>query len=108
MKRVWRLFRTLADASGREDMHRIAVEEARADFLNLVERVRVEGICFQLESGDKVVACLTPPMPLSTLQVRGLDSFLRGLPNLDDDIDAFTGDVEEIRRGFPAETDPWA
>ncbi len=59
-------------------------------------------------SGDCVVACLTPPMPTSKLQVSGLDSFLRKLPDLDDDIDAFSGDVEAIRRELPPETDPWA
>jgi antitoxin (DNA-binding transcriptional repressor) of toxin-antitoxin stability system len=89
-------------------MYRIGVEEARVNFARLVERVCSEGICIQLESGDRVVACLTPPMLTSKLQVRGLDSFLRKLPDLDDDIDAFSGDVEAIRRELPAETDPWA
>jgi antitoxin (DNA-binding transcriptional repressor) of toxin-antitoxin stability system len=89
-------------------MYRIGVEEARVNFARLVERVCSEGICIQLESGDRVVACLTPPMPTSKLQVSGLDSFLRKLPDLDDDIDAFSGDVEAIRRELPPETDPWA
>ena len=89
-------------------MYRIGVEEARVNFARLVERVCSEGICIQLESGDRVVACLTPPMLSSKLQVSGLDVFLRELPTLFDDTDAFSDDVKAIRRGFPAETDPWA
>lgn len=89
-------------------MYRIAVEEAKADFANLVERVHLEGICIQLERDDIVVACLTPPMPSSRLQVRGLGFFLHELPKLDDDLEAFSGDIEAIRREFPAEADPWA
>ena len=89
-------------------MDRIAVDEAKADFANLVDRVYSEGISIELESGDKVVACLTPPKPSSTLQVADFDAFLRALPRLDDDRDAFSDDVQAIRREVPVETNPWA
>jgi len=88
-------------------MHRLTVAEAERDFAGLVNRVYSEGIGVELQRGDNVIAYLTPALPRSRLKVRDLHAFLQGLPKLQDDADAFLADVREIRRGFPAEADPW-
>ena len=89
-------------------MHRISVTEAERDFAGLVNRVYSEGTPVELERDDKVVAALVPAVPRSPLKVGDLNAFLRGLPKLEDDADAFLKDLRQIRRELPAEADPWA
>ena len=88
-------------------MERLTVADAERDFSNLVNRVYSEGISVELERADQVVARLLPVGPRSPLKVRDLNTFLRGLPRLDDDAEAFSEDVRDIRRQFPAEANPW-
>jgi antitoxin (DNA-binding transcriptional repressor) of toxin-antitoxin stability system len=88
-------------------MPRISVAEAEADFVNLVDRVYSEGVSIELERDEKVVARITPAGPGSPLKVRDLNAFLRSLPKLGDEAEAFSHDVRAIRRQFPAEANPW-
>jgi antitoxin (DNA-binding transcriptional repressor) of toxin-antitoxin stability system len=83
------------------------VTEAEKNFATLVNKVYAEGISVDLERDDKVIARLTPAEPPSMLTVGELNAFLRGLPALGDDADAFAQDVRAIRSEFPAEADPW-
>jgi antitoxin (DNA-binding transcriptional repressor) of toxin-antitoxin stability system len=83
------------------------VTEAEKNFANLVNKVYVEGISVDLERDDKVIARLTPAASPSPLTVGQLNAFLRNLPSLGDDADAFTQDVRAIRGEFPPETNPW-
>ncbi len=83
------------------------VAEAEKNFSDLVNRVYVEGISVDLERDDKVIARLTPAVASSPLTVSELNAFLRSLPSLGDDADAFAQDVRAIRAALPAEVDPW-
>ena len=83
------------------------VVEAEKNFAKLVNKVYAEGITVDLERDDKVIARLTPAEPRSPLTVGGLNAFLRNLPSLGDDADAFAQDVRAIRAAFPAEANPW-
>lgn len=87
------------------------VVEVEKNFAMLVNKVYLEGISVDLEQDDKVIARLTPAEPPSPLTVGELNAFLRSLPSLGDDADAFAEDVRAIRAGFPAETrsrpHPW-
>ena len=83
------------------------IAEAEKNFAKLVDKVYVEGISVDLERGDKVVARLIPAEPRSTLTVRNLNAFLRKLPSIADDADAFAQDVRAIRAEFPAEANQW-
>jgi predicted DNA-binding antitoxin AbrB/MazE fold protein len=47
---------------------------------------------------------LVTPTPLT---IGGLNAFLRSLPALGDDAQAFAQDVRAIRAEFPAESNPW-
>lgn len=46
-------------------------------------------------------------LPVSPLTVGKLNDFLRSLPSLGEDAEAFSQDVRAIRAEFPTETDPW-
>ena len=65
------------------------VAEAEKNFAKLVDRVYAEGISVDLERDNKVIARLTPAEPSSPLTVAQLNAFLRKLPPLGDDADAF-------------------
>jgi antitoxin (DNA-binding transcriptional repressor) of toxin-antitoxin stability system len=88
-------------------MDRLTVAEAGRDLAGLVSRVCAEGVGVELQQGDCVVAYLAPVRSRSMLNVRDLNAFLRQLPKLEDDADAFSTDLRTIRREFPAELNPW-
>lgn len=46
-------------------------------------------------------------LPASPLTVGNLNTFLRSLPALGDDAEAFAQEVRDARARFPAEADPW-
>ncbi len=46
-------------------------------------------------------------LPASPLTVGKLNAFLRSLPALGDDAEAFAQDVRSIRADLPAEASPW-
>jgi antitoxin (DNA-binding transcriptional repressor) of toxin-antitoxin stability system len=83
------------------------VAEAEKNFATLVNKVYVEGVSVDLERDGKVIARLTPAEPRSSLTVGELNAFLRNLPSLGDDADAFAQDIRAIRAEFPAEANPW-
>jgi antitoxin (DNA-binding transcriptional repressor) of toxin-antitoxin stability system len=83
------------------------VADAEKNFVQLVNKVHAEGVIVDLERDDKVIARLIPAEPQSPLKVADLNSFLRSLPSLGDDVDAFARDARAIRAEFPAETNPW-
>jgi len=88
-------------------MDRITVAEAERDFPALLNRVYSQGISFELQRGDSVIAYLCPAQPQSALKIHDLAAFLDGLPKLQDDADAFSEDLRSIRRELPPEADPW-
>jgi antitoxin (DNA-binding transcriptional repressor) of toxin-antitoxin stability system len=83
------------------------IADAEKNFAKLVNKVYVEGISIDLERDDKVIARLTPAAARSPLTVGELNAFLRNLPSLGDDVEAFAQDVRAIRAEFPAEANPW-
>jgi antitoxin (DNA-binding transcriptional repressor) of toxin-antitoxin stability system len=89
-------------------MERIALADAERSFSRLVQRVFSEGVTVEVNRGDQIIARIVPVGPRPTLQVRDLNAFLRGLPKLDDDAEAFGEDLRAIRSGLPEDRDPWA
>jgi antitoxin (DNA-binding transcriptional repressor) of toxin-antitoxin stability system len=83
------------------------VLEAEKNFAKLVDKVYEEGISVDLERDNKVIARLTPVETHSPLTVGELNAFLRSLPSLGDDADAFAEDVRAIRAEFRMEANPW-
>jgi antitoxin (DNA-binding transcriptional repressor) of toxin-antitoxin stability system len=83
------------------------IAEAEKNFATLVDRVYAEGISVDLERGDRIIARLTPVEPHSPLTIGMLGAFLRNLPSLGEDTEAFGRDVRAIRAELPAEGNPW-
>ena len=46
-------------------------------------------------------------LPAPRLTVGGLNAFLKSLPSLGDDAEAFAEDIRAIRASYPPEVDPW-
>ena len=53
------------------------------------------------------VCIIVRVLPKPRLTVGGLNTFLRSLPALGDDAEAFAKDIRDIRASFPPEVDPW-
>jgi len=83
------------------------VAEAEKNFAKLVDKVYVEGVSVDLERGDQIIARLTPAQRRTRLTVGELNAFLRGLPTLGEDADAFAQDLRTLRAEFPAEGHAW-
>jgi len=83
------------------------VAEVEKNFANLVEKVYSEGITVDLERDERIIARLVPVEPHATLTVGELAAFLRNLPPLGDDADAFGQDVRAIRTELAVESNPW-
>lgn len=94
-----------AESPEREDD--MNVLEAEKNFAKLVDKVYEEGVSVDLERDDKVIARLSPVKPQSPLTVGQLNAFLRNLPSLGDDAEAFSQDVRAIGGQFPTEANPW-
>jgi hypothetical protein len=73
------------------------IDEAEKQFASLVELVYRQGITVDLERDDKVIARLAPAAPASKLTVGQFDEFLRQLPRLGEDAEAFCEDLKAIR-----------
>jgi len=82
------------------------VAEAAKNFDRLVNQVYAEGISIDLERDHQVIARLTPARR-STLTVGELNAFLRNLPRLGEDADAFAQDVRALRTELPTEKNTW-
>lgn len=78
------------------------VTEVEKNFINLVNQVHDQGISIDVESDDKINARLIPAEPPSPLSVSELNTFLRQLPVLDDDVAVFAKDIRDIRKEFPS------
>lgn len=83
------------------------IAEVERHFSELVEKVHREGVTIDLERDNKVIARLTPSESRKNLTIGELADFLRTLPDLGEDAEAFAEDVRSARSGFPPEVDPW-
>ena len=54
-----------------------------------------------------VVRITIEVLPEPRLTVGGLEAFLRSLPSLGDDAEAFAQDIRDVLESFPEEADPW-
>lgn len=75
------------------------IAEAADNFATLVDTVHRDGISIDLERDNQVIARLTPVEPRSPLTVGELNAFLRSLPLLGDDSDAFASDIRTENPG---------
>ncbi len=89
-------------------MEKVNVTRAARNFSDLLNRVQYQGLSFELERNNRIVARLVPARPAARLQAKDLMSFLDRLPPLGDDAEPFARDVEALRKAFPHEEESWA
>lgn len=88
-------------------MERMTVADASRDFGALVHRVCEEGITIDLEQDHEAIIRMTPIRTKRPVMACDLNELFASLPSLGDDAEAFARDVEEGRRSFLPERDPW-
>jgi antitoxin (DNA-binding transcriptional repressor) of toxin-antitoxin stability system len=87
-------------------MERITATRAAREFSDLLNRVCHQGVSFEVERGNKVVARLIPVGPAARVPVADLNRVLAELPRLAEDVESFAADLEAVRRAPPPEGDP--
>ncbi len=88
-------------------MERISVTQAVRQFSDLLNRIFYQGVSVELERGNKVIARISPVSTESPIKVKDLNRIFAKLPSLGDDADAFTQDLEDIRKQIPLEKPQW-
>jgi len=88
-------------------MERISVTTATRSFPEILNQVIYQGVVFELERGNKIIARLSPAKPSSPLSVKDLNRFFAQLPPLDDDALSFAQDINTIRQEIPKESVLW-
>jgi len=88
-------------------MERIDVTQAARQFSDILNRVYYQGISFELERNNRIVARLVPATAPAIVMVSELNRLFAELPGLDEDAEAFAVDVQSIRREIPPEVEPW-
>jgi antitoxin (DNA-binding transcriptional repressor) of toxin-antitoxin stability system len=81
---------------------RISATRAVRDFSEVLNTIKFRGVHYTIERGGKPIASMKPidektdPLTLDNLKV-----LLKKLPRLDEELDAFASDLEEISRNQP-------
>ena len=88
-------------------MERVSVADGIRNIESIVERVASEGVTVEFERDSRVIVRITPSMADIGPMASDLNELFASLPSLGDDAEAFANDVEEGRRSFLPEVDPW-
>jgi hypothetical protein len=86
-------------------MERRSISDAAIDWPALIAHVEQDRVIVEIERDQKVVANITPAIPV--LHVSDLNLALSKIPLLGDESSSFGKDLEEIRRSIPAEKNLW-
>jgi antitoxin (DNA-binding transcriptional repressor) of toxin-antitoxin stability system len=89
---------------------RISATRAVRDFSEILNTIKFKGLHYVIERGGKPVASMRPIDEKTDLKTLGeLKSLLKNLPRLDEELDAFAADLEDIQKDQPIMTmgDVW-
>ena len=89
---------------------RISATQAVRDFSGVLNTIKFKGIHYIIERGGKPVASMTPINEEKDFKTLGeLNVLLKKLPRLGEELDAFSADLEGIRKDQPlmAKEDLW-
>lgn len=89
---------------------RISATRAVRDFSEILNTIKFKGVHYVIERGGKPVASMKPIDENTDLKTLGdLKALLKNLPRLDEELDAFAADLEDIRKDQPIMTmgDVW-
>ena len=80
-------------------MQRVSATEAARNFSDLLNRVRYQGIAFEIARGNEAIAHIVPAVPPQTMPLAELDQHFMALPQLDpDDAVQFEADLQDLRQ----------
>jgi hypothetical protein len=81
---------------------RISATRAVRDFSEVLNTIKFKGVRYIIERGGKPIATMKPiDEKLGPMTLEDLKTLLNKLPRLDDELDAFASDLEEISRNLP-------
>ncbi len=87
---------------------RITAAEAAAHLPDMLERVRLEGVVFEITSGDEVVARVVPLEGKKALTSEEFDRAIKSWPRLGaEEAKLWEEEVAAIRRELPLPPNPW-
>ena len=88
--------------------HVIKSSEAARNFSDLLNRVRYQGMSFDIQRGREIVARISPVSPTSPLDASELQTAFASLPRLSkEELDAFERDLETLRKAVQEPVNPW-
>ncbi len=81
---------------------RISATRAVRDFSEVLNTIKFKGVHYVIERGGKPVASMKPIDEKTDLMTLGeLKTLLKKLPRLDEELEAFAADLEEITKNQP-------
>ena len=81
---------------------RISATQAVRDFSEVLNAIKFKGAPYIIERGGKPIASMKPFDDKEDLTTLGeLKSLLKKLPRLEEELDAFAADLEDIRNEQP-------
>ncbi len=81
---------------------RISATRAVRDFSEVLNTIKFKGVHYIIERGGKPVASMKPIDGKTDFKTLGeLKALLKKLPKLDEELDAFAADLEDIRIDQP-------
>ena len=80
----------------------ITATRAVRDFSEVLNTIKFKGVHYIIERGGKPVASMKPVDERADVKTLGeLKALLKKLPRLDEELDAFAADLEDIRKDQP-------
>ncbi len=84
---------------------RISATRAVRDFSGVLNTIKFKGVHYIIERGGKPVASMTPIDEEKDFKTLGeLKAMLKKLPRLNEELDDFAADLEDIRKDQPVMT----
>ncbi len=81
---------------------RISATRAVRDFSQVLNTIKFQGVNYIIERGGKPVASMkSVDEKIDSLTLGDLQSLLKKLPKLEEELDAFASDLEEISKNQP-------
>jgi len=81
---------------------RISATRAVRDFSGVLNTIKFKGVHYIIERGGKPVASMTPIDEEKDFKTLGeLKAMLKKLPRLNEELDDFAADLEDIRKDQP-------
>ena len=84
---------------------RITATRAVRDFSEILNTIKFKGVHYVIERGGKPIASMKPIDEKTDVKTLGeLRALLKNLPRLDEELDSFAADLEDIRKDQPIMT----